>query len=111
MIFRCLLLACCFALIGCPDRDKAMLRVEHAFVDRQLAGKTYFLYDASDKRRAVDLMAEIANRDAELHRAMVSSSFDKLPIEQQILFFNESRRQNWELIKELRSLLAGKESH
>jgi hypothetical protein len=102
--------ACCLGLIGCPDHGKAMLRIEHDFTDRQVAGRTYFLYDSSEKTRAVELMSEIANRDAELKRTMLSSSFKRLPIEEQMRHFNHSRQENWQLIKELRVLLAGKES-
>jgi hypothetical protein len=105
-----LLVAVCMGLAGCPDRDKALLMVEYGFADRQLAGRTYFLYDASEKSRAQELMSEIANRDAELNRTMLSASFKRLPVEEQIQTFNRSRQENWQLIKELRGLLAGKES-
>jgi hypothetical protein len=101
---------CCLGLIGCPDHAKALLRIEHDFADRQVAGRTYFLYDSSEKKRAMELMSEIANRDAELKRTMLSSSFKRLPVEQQMRHFNESRQDNWQLIKELREMLAGKES-
>lgn len=111
MNFRLLVLAfCCFGLFGCPDNGRALLRVEHDFTDRQVAGRTYFLYDSSEKKRAMELMSEIANRDAELKRTMLSSSFKRLPIEDQMRHFNDSRQENWQLIKELRGLLAGKES-
>jgi hypothetical protein len=104
------LTVCCLGLIGCPDHDKALLRIEPGFTDRQVAGRTYFLYDSSDKTRVRELMSEIANRDAELQRTMLSASFKRLPVEQQMRHFNESRQENWQLIKELRGLLAGKES-
>jgi hypothetical protein len=55
-------------------------------------------------------MSEIANRDAELQRTMLSASFKRLPVDQQMRHFNESRQENWQLIKELRGLLVGKES-
>ena len=55
-------------------------------------------------------MSEISNRDAELQRTMLSRDHNRLPVEQRIQIFNESRQETWELIKELRSLLAGKEA-
>jgi hypothetical protein len=111
MIPRLFLLSVlCLALIGCRDNDKALLMVEHGFADRQLAGRTYFVHDAAEKTRARELMSEIANRDAELQRTMLSAKFKRLPVEEQMQFFNQSRQENWQLIKELRVLLAGKES-
>jgi len=110
MNLRLLVALCCLGLVGCPDHDKALLRVEHGFADRQLAGRTYFLYDGSEKARAMELMTEIANRDAELHRTMLTPGFKRLAVDDQIRFFNQSRQENWQLIKELRGLLAGKES-
>jgi hypothetical protein len=104
------LTACCLGLIGCPDHGKALLRIEHDFTDRQVAGRTYFLYDSAEKTRAMGLMSEIANRDAELKRTMLSAGFKRLPVEDQMRHFNDSRQENWQLIKELRGLLAGKES-
>jgi hypothetical protein len=41
---------------------------------------------------------------------MLSASFKRLPVDQQMRHFNESRQENWQLIKELRGLLVGKES-
>ena len=41
---------------------------------------------------------------------MSAAKFRRLPVEEQIQFFNQSRQENWQLIKELRVLLAGKES-
>ena len=104
------LTACCLGLIGCPDHGKALLRIEHDFTDRQVAGRTYFLYDSAEKTRAMELMSEIANRDAELKRTMLSAGFKRLPVEDQMRHFNDSRQENWQLIKELRGLLVGKES-
>jgi hypothetical protein len=34
----------------------------------------------------------------------------RLPVERRMEIFNQSREETWQLIKELRSLLAGKES-
>ena len=105
-----LLLVFCLALIGCRDNDKALLMVEHGFADRQLAGRFYFLHVPSEKARAQGLMSEISNRDAELQRTMLSRDHNRLPVEQRMQIFNESRQETWELIKELRSMLAGKEA-
>ena len=41
---------------------------------------------------------------------MQSRDYDRLPIEQRMQIFNDSLQQTWELIKELRGLLAGKEA-
>lgn len=102
--------ALCLISVGCRDNDKAVLMVAHDFADRQLAGRTYFVHDKVELTRARELMSEIANRDAELHRTMQSAAFNRLPVEEQIQFFNQSRQENWHFIKELRGLLAGKES-
>lgn len=104
------LLVVCLVSLGCRDNGKALLMVAHDFADRQLAGRTYFLHDPAEKGRAQELMSEISNRDAELQRTMLSPKFKRLPVEDQIQFFNQSRQENWQLIKELRVLLAGKES-
>lgn len=110
MMRNLLLLVVCVVSLGCRDNDKALLMVAHDFADRQLAGRTYFVHDAAEKGRAQELMSEISNRDAELQRTMSSAKFKRLPVEEQIQFFNQSRQENWQLIKELRVLLAGKES-
>lgn len=110
-MIRCILvMVACLVSAGCRDNEKALLMVGHDFTDRQLAGRTYFVHDAAEKSRARELMSEIANRDAELQRTMLSAKFKRLPVEEQIQFFNQSRQENWQLIKELRVLLAGKES-
>jgi hypothetical protein len=105
-----LIFALCLISVGCRDNDKALLMVAHDFTDRQLAGRTYFVHDKTELARARELMSEIANRDAELHRTMQSAGFNRLPVEEQIQFFNQSRQENLDFIKELRGLLAGKES-
>lgn len=107
---RLFLLALCLVTLGCRDNDKALLMVEHDFADRQLAGRFYFLHEPSEKSRAQSLMSEISNLDAELQRTMHSRDYNRLPIEQRMQIFNDSRQQTWELIKELRGLLAGKEA-
>ena len=110
MMRSLLLLVVCLATVGCRDNDKALLMVAHDFTDRQLAGRTYFVHDPAEKTRARELMSEIANRDAELQRTMLSAQFKRLPVVEQMQFFNQSRQENWQLIKELMGLLAGKES-
>ena len=53
---------------------------------------------------------EISNLDAEMQRTMQTRDFMRLPVERRMEIFNQSREETWQLIKELRSLLAGKES-
>jgi hypothetical protein len=105
-----LFLFLCCGIAGCRDNDKALLMVDYDFADRQLAGRFYFLHDPAEKSRAQALMSEISNIDAEMQRTMQTRDFMRLPVERRMEIFNQSREETWQLIKELRSLLAGKES-